>query len=207
MINIHSLPCSLLRGCRKSTSLLASPGCNSIHQRWRESIVGRQADGLELCPDLVHARRQESLLNNGRHKGRELGLLPALLRRELGVHEVEAVEGVLLLDASVQVDATVAARVSLNSRRLVDDLELIGVGRHRDAVAGDDSDEREEGTGGLPALGAATGVVVDNVAGESHHDGVGSAMAADLAASEAGIALGDAIVEEGVERGSHCGLS
>ncbi len=108
-------------------------------------------------------------------------MLPALLVRALYVHEVEAVEGVLLLDASIQVHAAVAAGVALDGSALVDDGQLVAVRRHRDLVPGDDGDDGEESALRLPAFGAPARVVVDDRAAESDLDGVASAEAAEIA--------------------------
>lgn len=117
--------------------------------------------------------------------------------------KVKALEGVLLLDAPEQVDAAVAAGVSLDGGALVDDLELVAVGGDGELVLGDDGDDGEEGALGLPALGAAAGVVVEDVAGEGHLDGLALAVAAEPAPLEGGAALGEAVVDGGVDRDGH----
>jgi hypothetical protein len=175
------------------------PRGNSVHQRRGQSIVGLETKVFELRANLVGLLGREALLNDGRDKSSELRFLPALLVRELDVDKVKTLEGVLLLDAAEHVNTTVAASVSLNSSALVNDGELVSVGGDLDLVAGDDSDDREESTLRLPALGAATGVVVSNLTAEGDLDGVGGALASELATREAGRALGDALVDAGVE--------
>lgn len=175
------------------------PRGDSVHQRRGQSIVGLKTKILELRANLVGLFSGEALLNDGRDKGSELGLLPALLVGELDVDKVKTLEGMLLLDAAKQVDATVTAGVSLNSSTLVDDGELVSVGGDLELVAGNDSDDGEESTLRLPALGAATGVVVGDLTLEGDLDGVGGALASELATREAGRALGDALVDAGVE--------
>lgn len=123
------------------------------------------------------------------------------------MHKVEALEGVVLLDAAEEVHAAVLAGVALDGGGLVDDGQLGPVGGHGELVAGHDGNHGEERAGGLPALGAAAGVVVEDVGGERHFDGGGAALAVQLAAGEVGAALGEAVVDEGVERRRHFGVA
>lgn len=181
------------------------PRGDGVHQRGGQSIVGLEAKVLELLSNLVGLVSREALLNDGRDEGGELRLLPALLIRELDVDKVETLEGVIVLNATEQVDTAVTAGVSLNSSALVDDGELVTVGSDLELVAGDDSDDGEESTLGLPALGASAGVVVSDLAAEGDLDRVGGALAAKLATREVGRTLGDAAVEAGVEVVRHLG--
>jgi len=175
------------------------PGGDGVHQRGRQSIVGLEAKILELSSDLVGLVSGEALLNDGRDKGGELRLLPALVIRELDVDKVETLEGVIILNAAEEMNAAVTAGVSLNSSALVNDSELVTVGSDLDLIAGNDSDDGEESTLGLPALGASASVVVSDLAAEGNLDRVGGALAAELATGEVGRALGDAVLEAGVE--------
>lgn len=138
---------------RQSTRLLGRPGGNGVHQRGGQRIVRLQTDTLELAADTVHARRVKALLDEGRDKGSKLRLLPVAGRRgQLGVHKVEAVEGVGLFNAAVQVDAAVLAGVALDGGGLVDNGQLVLVGGDLDCIAGHDADDRKESALGLPAL-------------------------------------------------------
>jgi hypothetical protein len=177
----------------------SGPRGNGVHQRGRQSIVGLEAKILELSSDLVGLVSGEALLNDGRDKGGELRLLPALVIRELDVDKVETLEGVIILNAAEEMNAAVTAGVSLNSSALVNDSELVTVGSDLDLIAGNDSDDGEESTLGLPALGASASVVVSDLAAEGNLDRVGGALAAELATGEVGRALGDAVLEAGVE--------
>lgn len=181
------------------------PRGDSVHQSGRQSIVGLEAKILELLSNLVGLVGREALLDDGRDKGGELRLLPALFIRELNVDKVEALEGVIVLNATKQVDTAVTASVSLNSSALVNNSELVTVGSDLELVAGDDSDDGEESTLGLPALGASAGVVVSDLAAEGDLDRVGGALAAKLATREVGRTLGDAVLEAGVEVVRHLG--
>lgn len=181
------------------------PRGDGVHQRGRQSIVGLEAKVLELLSNLVGLVSREALLDDGRDKGGELRLLPALLIRQLDVDKVETLEGVIVLNATKQVDTAVTAGVSLNSSALVNNGELVTVGSDLDLVAGDDSDDGEESTLGLPTLGASAGVVVSDLAAEGDLDRVGGALAAELATREVGRTLGDAVLEAGVEVVRHLG--
>jgi hypothetical protein len=175
----------------------------SIHEGRRQHIVGLQPHRPELGAHVIHPLRVEPLLDDGRHKRRELGFLPALVFRQLDVDEIQSLERVVLLDATEQVHAALLARMSLDHGALVDDLELVAVGGHGHFVLGDHSDDGEEGAGRLPALGTSTGMVVSHVAAESHLDFVAATLAVQLSAGEVGIALGDAVVDQRMKRGRH----
>lgn len=181
------------------------PRGDGVHQRGRQSIIGLEAKILELLTNLVGLIGREALLDNGRDKGGELRLLPALFIRELNVDKVETLEGVIVLNATKQVDTAVTAGVSLNSSALVNNSELVTVGSDLELVAGDDSDDGEESTLGLPALGASAGVVVSDLTAEGYLDRVGGALAAKFATREVGRTLGDAVLEAGVEVVRHLG--
>lgn len=91
--------------------------------------------------------------------------------------EVEALEGVLLLDAAEEVDAALLARVALDRRALVHDGELFRGARHAERGARDDAHDGEEGARGLPALGAPARVVVQHVGRDGDLDRVRLAVA------------------------------
>lgn len=181
------------------------PRGDGVHQRGRQSIIGLEAKILELLSNLVGLVGREALLDDGGDKGGELRLLPTLLIRELNVDKVETLEGVIVLNATKQVDTAVTAGVSLNSSALINNSELVTVGSDLELVAGDDSDDGEESTLGLPALGASAGVVVSDLTAEGDLDRVGGALAAKLATREVGRTLGDAVLEAGVEVVRHLG--
>lgn len=79
------------------------------------------------------------------------------------MHEVEALEGVLDLDAAVQVSTAAGASVSLDSGAGVHNLQLGLVGGDGQVVSGHDADDGEQGASRLPALRAPAGVVVSYV--------------------------------------------
>lgn len=66
-------------------------------------------------------------------------------------------------------------------------------------VDGNDANDREESALGFPALGAATGVVVCDIACKSDLDLVGGAVAVEFAALEVWVTFGDAVVDGGVD--------
>jgi len=66
-------------------------------------------------------------------------------------------------DAPEQVDAALLARVALDGGRRVDDAQFLRVGCHGEFVDWDDADDGEEGASRFPALGAAAGMVVQDV--------------------------------------------
>lgn len=147
---------------RKLARLLGIVRSKGVHERRAEGVVRLQTDLVELLPDLGRLVGREALLDDGADKGGELGLLPALAVAQLDVHKVEALEGVLGLDAAEQVHAARGARVALDGGGRVDDLELGLVGRHLEVVRRHDGNDGEEGAGRLPALGALHMIRVSN---------------------------------------------
>lgn len=160
---------------------------------------------MELGAHFLHALGVEALLDDGGDESRELRLLPALLIGQLGVHKVQALEGVVLLDATEHVHPAALAGISLDGGGRVNDGQLLCVFGDGDGVAGNNADDGEQRTGGLPALGAAAGVVVSDVAGQLNNDLIGRAFAVEVTTGEVGVTFGDAVVQERVKRGRHVG--
>ena len=109
----------------------------------------------------------------------------------------------VLFDAAVHVHAAVFAGVALDHGGLVDDLEFVLARANRQFVYRDDCDDAEQRTVGLPALGAAAGVVELDVRVERYFHGAAGAFAVQFAAGEVGVAFLEAGVDEGV-KGGHC---
>src|SRR5216683_2749041 len=122
--------------------------------------------------------------------------------------EVEPVERVrLVLDAAVHMRAADLAGMPLDRRRRVDDVQLVAVLEHGHAVAWHDGDHREGRPFGLPAFGAAAGVVVGDIALDADLDRLAVLAFADQgSAGKAARALLDAAVNRWMEMNSH-GLS
>lgn len=55
-------------------------------------------------------------------------------------------------DAAKEMDAAVFAGVALDGGGRIDDVQFLGVGGDAEFVGGDDTDDGEEGAGGLPAF-------------------------------------------------------
>lgn len=133
----------------------------------------------------------------------ELRLLPALVIGQFGVHERQALEGMVLLDGPVHVHTTVLAGVAEDGGILVDDGQLIAVLGDFDLVIWDNGDDGEEGTSWLPALGAAASMLVQDVALQLDFDGVTLAVAFEGASGEVGVSFGEAVVDGRVQSRSH----
>lgn len=80
------------------------------------------------------------------------------------MYEIQALEWVVLLDASVHVHAAVLAGVALDHGGLIDDFEFVFARRDFKLLDGYNADDGEEGVFRLPAFGAAARVVVGNIA-------------------------------------------
>lgn len=121
------------------------------------------------------------------------------------MNKVQPAERVVLLDATKQVDAAIPASIALDDRGRVDNGELGLVGLDTKVFTRDDADNGEQGTARLPALAAATGVVVGDVALQCDDDLVGWAVAAQRTPRKIRVAPSDAVIDEGVDGGGHCG--
>jgi hypothetical protein len=119
------------------------------------------------------------------------------------VYKVETLERMILLDTPEEMHSTVLAGVALNGSFLVHNRKLRGICCHRDGVSRYNTNNGEERTGWLPALRAATGVVVGNIAIQSDLDPVGGAAAAEFPTGEGTGARRDAVVNQRMERGCH----
>jgi hypothetical protein len=84
---------------------------------------------------------------------------------------------ILVFDTAIHMNAATRAGVSLNSRRGVHDLKLIFVGGYAKLVTRHDRDQREHRALRLPALGAATGMIVRAIIPNRYLDGVLIALA------------------------------
>ncbi|MOA36805.1 hypothetical protein D3C78_1583500 [compost metagenome] len=83
--------------------------------------------------------------------------------------------------------ATVTAGVALDHCVRVNHLELLAMGQHADLVAWDHRHHREGRACGLPALGTATGMVVQRLCVDGDLDLVGRAQALQGASGETGL--------------------
>src|SRR5262245_25121614 len=116
------------------------------------------------------------------------------------MNEVETVEWMtLVLDAAVHVGAAALAGVALDHCRGIDDLQLVAVLEHRHVLTGHNRDDRERRAGRLPALGAAAGVVVGDVAVDADLDRLVLAFADEGTAGEIAGALLHAAVDGWME--------
>src|SRR4030095_4891706 len=97
-------------------------------------------------------------------------------------------------DASVHVYAAAVAGMALDRGAAIDHGELLAVGGHAYVVLRHDGDHGEHRARRLPALGAAAGVVVSDVALDGDGDGIRGAVAAERAALEFLVAGLDALV-------------
>src|SRR5262249_992692 len=99
--------------------------------------------------------------------------------------EVKTIERVtLVLDAAVHVGTACLASVALDHCGGIDDLQLVAILEHRHVLTGHHRDDRECCASRLPALGAAAGMVVGDVALDADLDRLVLAFADDGPAGE-----------------------
>src|SRR5262245_21316683 len=92
--------------------LLGDMRRDRVHQAGRQAVVWLEAELLEPAADRRHLARRRAGFDDRRNEGRKLRRRPALVLRELGVNEVEAVERVFgVLDAAVHVHAATGTGV------------------------------------------------------------------------------------------------
>src|SRR6202171_4475530 len=183
-------------------------GVDRIHQGWRQAIIGLESEFLETRADPRHLVRFDAGLDHGRYERRKSRRGRALLLEQFGMDEVEAVERMrLVLDAAVHMGAARLAGVPLDGRRGIDDLKLVAVLKHADAVAGHHRDHREDRPFRFPAFGAAAGVVVGDIALDADLDRLAVLAFADQGSSgKAARTLLDPAVDRWVDMNSHRSL-
>jgi glutathione S-transferase len=164
--------CQTVRSSGEDALRLGGVRRDRIHQSRRQAVVGLETQLLETRADGSHLVGLGAGFDDGRDERGEFRRGPAAFLRKLRVHEVETVEQVrLVLDSAVHVHAAAAARVALDRRIRIDDLELLRIGADAQVVAADHRDLHEGRARRLPALRAATDVVVRRVALETDGDG------------------------------------
>src|SRR5579871_2715361 len=152
-------------------------GRDQVHERRRQTVIGLEAELLEPGAHCAHLIGRCARLDDRGDEGRKARLFPARLLRQLRVEEIEAIERVLLvLDAPVHVYTATGTGIALDRRLLVDDLELVGIRRHRDLVASANANNGESRPLRLPALGTAARMVERDVRSDTHRDRVAGAL-------------------------------
>src|SRR5579872_7560899 len=97
---------------------LRSVGCDGVHERGVEAVVGLELQLLQAGADGAHLFWLGARFDDGGDESGEVGGGPAGFLRQLGMHEIEAVERMrLVLDAAVHVDATAGAGMTLKDRK------------------------------------------------------------------------------------------
>src|SRR5690606_3767804 len=106
------------------------------------------------------------------------GAIPTRIPGKFGVDEIQTVKGMIpVLDAAIKMYAADVAGVTLNGSLFVYDCELFSMGSDRELVAWHDADDGEQCSSGLPALGAAAGMVVGDLGVDANFDGVSATKA------------------------------
>lgn len=101
-----------------------------VHQSWSQAVIGLKTNVVQLLPHISHLLRIETLLDDAADERSELRLLPAVLRTQLSVDEVQTLEWMSLLDSAVHMGTTFSASMALDSGTLIDDFELVLVRCH-----------------------------------------------------------------------------
>lgn len=98
-------------------ALLRSVRRGQVHQHWIQNVIRLQAHPLELVAYIVNLVWWETLLDDAAYESGELRLLPSLGVAQLDVHEVQALECMVDVNATEEVYAALLACVALNDRR------------------------------------------------------------------------------------------
>lgn len=136
------------------------------------------------------------MLNDRRDETCKLGLLPSLLVRELDVDKIESVESMRLFNPAEHMNPAINTSMALDDCGGIDDGKLRLVCLDAQVVTRNDTDNGEERSGGLPAFGAAAGMVVGDVALETDNDLVRGTAAVQSATGEIGVPFGDTVIDE-----------
>src|SRR4030081_2233051 len=108
-----------------------------------------------------------------------------------------------VFNAAVHMRAAALAGVALDRRRRIDNLQLVAVFKHRDIFARHNGNHREGCPVGLPAFGAAAGVVMGDIALDADLDRLVLAFADEGAAGKGARAFLYAVVNRWVDMNSH----
>jgi len=112
--------------------------------------------------------------------------------------EVQAFECVILLDAAEEMHTALFTCITLNGSAAVEYVKFVSIGGDRHIVTGNHTNNTENGAGRSPALGAAAGVVVQDVRAELNLDRLRTAVAAESATVEIGRAFLKTAIEKRV---------
>src|SRR5665213_191603 len=140
--------------------------------------------------DGIHLGRVDAGLDHRGYERRKSRSRRATFGEEFGVDEVQAVERMgLVLDAAIHMGAADLAGVPLDGLRGIDDVKLVAVFKNGHAIARDHGHHRESGSVGLPALGAAAGVIVGDIPLDADLDRLVLAFADKCTAGKGALAL------------------
>src|ERR1700739_3702670 len=118
--------------------------------------------------------------------------------------EIQTIERmVLVLDATVHMRAADLAGVPLDSLRGIDDVKLVAVFQNGHVISRNHGNHREDRAGWFPALGAATGVIVGDVALDADLDRLVLAFADQRAAGKIARTFLNSIVNRWMDVNSH----
>src|ERR1700744_1126640 len=179
-------------------------GGDGIHQCWRQAIIRFKPELLEARADAGHRVRLDAGFDHrGDERGKSRSSRAGFLE-QFGMDEVQAVERMrLVLDAAVHMRAANLAGVTLNGLRGIDDVKLVAVLENGHVISRNHRDHREGRTVGLPALGAAAGVVVGDVALDADLDRLVLAFADKRTAGKGAGALLDTIINRWMDVNGH----
>src|SRR4029453_17545249 len=182
-------------------------GRNGAHQWRRQAIIGLESEFLQTPAYAFHLLRLHAGLDDGRHERREPRRCPTTFLEQFGVGRVQAVERMArVLDAAVHMRAAALAGVALNRCGRIDNLELVAVFEHGHVLPRYDGDDGEDRALGLPALGAAAGVVMGDIVLDPRLARLVPAFADQGAAGKAARASLYAVVNRGVDVNSHASI-
>src|ERR1700733_4461523 len=179
-------------------------GGDRIHQGRRKTVIRLKPEFLETRADAGHLVRLDAGLDHRGHERRKSRSRRAGLLEQFGMDEVQTVERmVLVLDAAVHMRAADLAGVPLDGLRGIDDVKLVAILQHGDVVAWNHRNHREDRAVGFPALGAAAGVVVGDIALDADLDRLVLAFADQGSAGKAARTLLYSIVNRWVDVNCH----
>src|SRR5579871_531100 len=183
---------------------LGHMGRDRIHQRRRQAVIGLEPEFLQTGADAVHLLGLDARFDDGGHEGGKSGRCRAALLEQFGVNEVEPVERMAgVLDATVHVGPAGLAGMALDDRGGIDDLQLVAILQHGHVLPRHDGDDGEGRALRLPALGAAAGMVMGDVALDADLDRMVGAFADQGPSREGAGAFFHAVINRWVDVDGH----
>lgn len=182
----------------KRAILFGRPGCDVIHEARAQAVIGFEIEVSQANAHAVHLCGFVATFDDRRYEGRKAWLCPTRFVETFRMYERQTFERMFTFDGTVEMDAAFLAGMPLDKCGRIDNGEFVGVFQHLDAVCRCDRNDGEGRAFRLPALGAAAGVIVRDVALDAHLHGIALAIANKRAAGKGSIGCVKSCIDKGM---------